>query len=198
MKKYNCISEYCKKLQKKLPQDRYEHSLGVAYTAAALAMRYDPTLMNKALIAGILHDNAKYLSGSEIVQKCLNEDIPIASSHINVPSLAHADLGTYLAKEKYDIHDTEILDAILYHVNGRAEMTLLDKIIFVADYIEPGRDKAPNLDNLRLQAFQNIDTTVLAIMKQVLSFLQGENHLIDPTIIETITAYENNLEQENT
>ena len=142
----------------KLLQDekRYEHTLGVMYTAAALAMRYEEDV-EKALLAGLLHDVAKSFS----------------------TNLGHAPMGAKIATDDFCIEDSYITDAICYHTTGRPNMTLLDKIIYVADYIEPNRNKAPNLANLRKLAFEDIDECLRNILNDTLSYLKEQNQEID-------------------
>ena len=160
-----------KKLKKKLDEQRYEHTLGVAFTAMSLAMKYDVDL-HKAELAGLLHDCAKCMPDERKLHKCEKYNIPISETERKNPSLLHSKLGAYLAEHKYGVKDPEILNAILYHTTGHADMTMLEKIIFVADYIEPRRNKAPNL---------------CKIMKDTLSYLEKKNAVIDD---ETMHAYE--------
>ena len=139
--------EIRKKLKKKLDTARYEHTLGVAYTAACLAMRYGADIQ-KAEVAGLLHDCAKCIPDEEKLQKCEKHHLPISDAERKNPSLLHAKLGAYYARQKYGITDEEILGAITWHTTGKPEMTLLEEIVFIADYIEPDRDRAPNLEEI--------------------------------------------------
>lgn len=175
-----------KKLKKKLDELRYEHTLGVAFTAMSLAMRYEVDLY-QAEMAGLLHDCAKCMSDEMKLKKCQKYGIKISSTEQKNPSLLHSKLGAYLAKHKYGIDDSEICNAILYHTTGRANMTRLEQIIFVADYIEPRRNKAPNLSNIRKLAFEDIDQATCQIMKDTLFYLKKKNAIIDE---ETAHAYE--------
>ena len=134
-----------KRVSSHLDKERYEHTLGVMYTAGAMAMRYHVDL-EKALIAGLLHDCAKGLSSDKKLKLCEKYQLTVSESERKNPGLLHAKLGAYIAKTKYGIDDMEIVDAIAYHTTGRPEMTLLDKIVYIADYIEPNRNEAPNLD----------------------------------------------------
>ena len=126
---------------------RYEHTLGVSYTAMALAMRYGQDL-DQAELAGLLHDCAKYFNDEEIIKKCRKHGIEVSEAELRAPAVLHAKYGAWLAKNRYGVSDPEILSAIRWHTTGRANMTTLDKIIYVADYIEPRRDKAPDLPRL--------------------------------------------------
>ena len=96
------IEKISKKLMKELDEDRYRHTQGVMYTSAALAMRYDADL-KKALLAGLLHDCAKCIPGHTKIKMCEKYNLEISEIERKNPSLLHAKLGAYLAKDKYDI-----------------------------------------------------------------------------------------------
>ena len=127
-----------KQLVKALDSKRYEHTQGVAYTSAALAMRYGEDIQ-KAELAGLLHDCAKCLDNEKKIQICKKHNIEISEAEQNNPFLLHAKVGGYLAKTKYKVDDEEIIDAIVYHTTGRPGMSLMEKIVYIADYIEPGK-----------------------------------------------------------
>ena len=97
-----------KAIEKELNYKRFLHSLGVAETAAALAMRYDADV-EKAEIAGILHDCAKYMDEKELIGICKKRGVAISDAEYDNPSLLHAKAGAILAQEQYDIDDPEKL-----------------------------------------------------------------------------------------
>ena len=179
----NQVLEIRKHLKKKLDPLRFEHTLGVTYTCQALAMRYGYDLY-KAGLAGLLHDCAKRYDNETMMTKCLKREIPVTDSEVRDPSLLHAKLGAYFAKEKYGVEDEEILNAIACHTTGRSNMTLLDKILYVADYIEPNRYKAAELPKMRKLAFENLDLACLSIMESILRYLESTNCPIDPITAE--------------
>ena len=189
MRKYD-IDLYKKKLQKKLDSDRYEHTIGVAYTAASLAMRYKYDV-NKALIAGLLHDNAKCISYEKKIQLCEKYNIHLSEVEKENPALLHAKLGAFLAMHKFNITDKDIISSILYHTTGRPDMSILDKIIYVADYIEPMRYKARNLEEIREMAFIDLDKALLKILEDTLEYLKSINGKIDPLTQKTYKFYKN-------
>ena len=117
-------------LKKELDEPRYQHTLGVMYTASAMAMCHGADL-TQALTAGLLHDCAKCIPADEKIRMCKEHEIPVTDIEYANPGLLHAKLGAYLAEEKYGILDPVILDAIRYHTTGRPEMTLMDKIIYI-------------------------------------------------------------------
>lgn len=166
------VIEIRKKLKKKLNPKRYEHTLGVAYTSQALAMRYGEDL-EKAQLGGLLHDCAREFEHEEIYKRCLKEGISITKEEENNKVLLHAKYGSFLAEKKYGITDEEILSAIRFHTTGKPEMTLLEKIVYLADYIEPDRDKAPNLFKIRKMAFIDIDEAIYETLHDVLDYLDG-------------------------
>lgn len=176
------------KVKQVLKPTRYEHTLGVMYTAGALAMRYHEDMYN-ALFAGILHDCAKGFPESAILSLCNSFRIPITDVERKNPGLLHAKLGARLAQREYGISDDYILDAICYHTTGRPNMSLLDKIIYVADYIEPNRCEAPNLDEKRRLAFEDIDECPYAILEDTVAYLKQKDAVIDPMTEETYLYY---------
>ena len=92
-----------------------------------------------------------------MLQKCLDRNIPVTAEEERDPSLLHAKLGAWMAEHKYGVDDPEILSAITCHTTGKPGMSLLDKILYVADYIEPRRSKAANLTAMRKLAFIDLD-----------------------------------------
>ncbi len=91
------------------------------------------------------------------------------------PSLLHAKLGAAFAKEVYGITDEEILSAIRWHTTGKPGMTDLEKIVFIADYIEPGRKMLPRMEEIRKESFQNLDKAMYLILDNTLSYLKEGN-----------------------
>ncbi|MDO5336920.1 MAG: bis(5'-nucleosyl)-tetraphosphatase (symmetrical) YqeK [Eubacteriales bacterium] len=178
-----------KKLGKYLDENRFHHTLGVMYTCAALAMTYDCNL-ETAQAAGLLHDSAKCIPNKKKLKMCKNHKIPVTEFEQKNPFLLHAKLGAYIAKEKYGIEDTQILDAIACHTTGKPDMTLLDKILYVADYIEPMRNKAPRLPEIRRLAFWDLDECVYEILKDTLGYLEGEPEEMDAATKDAYEFYE--------
>lgn len=180
-----------KELKKELDDDRYRHTLGVAYTAACLAMRYGEK-QERAFLAGLLHDCAKTKNNDhkKMMSLCEKHDIPLTQFERENPALLHAKLGSFFAKEKYEVTDEEILSAIRWHTTGHAGMTLLEKIIYVADYIEPNRknNRLPNLDEVRKICFQNLDDGLRRILQDQLLYLSGKKS-VDPATQQTYDYY---------
>ena len=182
------IEEMRLKLVKELDEPRYQHTLGVMYTAASLAMRYGADI-EKAMIAGLLHDCAKCIPALEKVEMCEMNGIEISETEAKNPGLLHAKLGAFLACEEYGVEDEDILMSIRSHTTGRPSMSLLEKIIYIADYMEPGRKELPNMADVRKLAFEDIDKCLYRILKDSLVHLKSLNRVIDPMTEKTYNYY---------
>lgn len=166
------LKDLKKDLKKQMDESRYEHTLGVMYTAAALAMRYGYDL-ERAMLAGLMHDCAKCMPNAKKLKMAEKHGLEITPLERENPFMLHAKLGAYLAEKKYDIEDQEVISAIRWHTTGKPAMSLLEKIIYVADYIEPKRDKAPNLKEIRRMAFEDLDRALLKILDDTLHYLDS-------------------------
>ncbi len=182
------IAHMKKVLKKQMDGARYEHTLGVMYTAACLAMRHGEDL-GRAMVAGLLHDCAKCVSDEKKIQICKKNHIAISQAEEQSPYLLHAKVGAYLAREKYGVRDEGILSAIACHTTGKPGMADLDKIIFIADYIEPMRSKAADLGDVRKMAFQDLDLTLFKILSDTLAYLGGAQKRIDSMTLQAYAYY---------
>lgn len=177
------------KLQKALTENRYRHTMGVTYTACALAMRYGVD-MEKARLAGLLHDCAKCIPNVEKIQMCRDKKIPVTDFEMEHPVLLHAKLGVYVAQKKYGIEDEEVLEAIKWHTTGKPDMTDLEKIIYISDYIEPNRNKAPHLPVIRETAFtRDLDFTMYGILKDTIDYLSENPKSMDVMTLNAFKYY---------
>lgn len=183
-----------KELYKELDKDRYYHTMGVMYTAASMAMSHGVEL-EKALYAGLLHDCAKCISDANKLKMARKYGLKISKTEEENPGLLHAKLGAYLAREKYKIKDQDIINAIASHTTGRPDMSLLEKIVYIADYIEPGRKPLPNMPEVRPLAFRDLDLCLYRILEDSVKYLEGSNKPIDPTTKETYLYYKERLNQ---
>ncbi|MDY5845133.1 MAG: bis(5'-nucleosyl)-tetraphosphatase (symmetrical) YqeK [Bariatricus sp.] len=177
-----------KKLKGELDKERYDHTIGVMHTAGCMAMRYGADL-DAALTAGLLHDCAKCIPNDKKIEMCNKYHINISAAELSNPGLLHSKLGAYIAWKKYRIEDEEILHAIASHTTGRPAMTLLEKIIYIADFIEPGRSEAPNLPAVRELAFVDIDKCLYKILEDSLAYLEKKGVAIDPMTEKTFLYY---------
>lgn len=186
--KSNELSKLRKEISKTQDSKRYEHTLSVAYTAANLAACYGENI-DHALVAGMLHDCAKCLPDDKLLAICEKQRIQISREEYKKPSLLHAKVGSYLAEKKYHVSSRDILNAIHNHTTGRPNMSLLEKIIFVADYMEPGRRQAPRLEQIRRMAFHDLDRAVLMILEDTLDYLQNNSSVVENTTLEAHRYY---------
>lgn len=187
-------SKYLRKLRKRIEKaqgaGRFEHTLGVAFTAASLAMSVGAPV-TAAQTAGLLHDCAKGIPDEKKLRICLKYHIPVSDLEKRNPFLLHAKAGACLAEKKYGVEDRDILNAVRYHTTGRANMSLLEKIIFVADYIEPSRKQLPaeEMQELRKIAFRDLDAALLRILEYTLRYLRSGGGEIDPATEATWRYY---------
>lgn len=190
--------ELLKKLRKKLDERRYIHSIGVAHTAVSLMMAHghaqvaeDKGLneLSLAYTAGLLHDCAKCLEDEERDRLCKKYHVELTPMEQEHPFLIHAKLGAVLAKEKYGVTDPQILSAIRYHTTGYENMTLLEAIIFSADFIEPNRKMLDCLPAIRTEIYRNLPKAVYMILQQTLVHLEHRNQPVDENSIKAIEFY---------
>ena len=151
--------EYIKEdLKKSVGEKLYIHCTNVMNTAIDLALKYNIST-DKAMLAGLLHDSGKLLN-----QK--------------VGNLEHAFLGSEIAKNKYGINDIDVINAILYHTTGRENMTMLEKITYLADKIEPNR-RYDGVETIRELAYTNIDKAIIMSLENTFDYLKSKNIAID-------------------
>ncbi|MGN0170282.1 MAG: bis(5'-nucleosyl)-tetraphosphatase (symmetrical) YqeK [Lachnospiraceae bacterium] len=180
-------------LKPQMKSERYDHTIGVVYTAANLAYAYGYS-DEKATLAAVLHDCAKLTAIKDYVSECQKYGISVSESGRKAPHLLHAVLGAYFATQKYKIEDEEIIHAILVHSTGCPNMNTLDKILYLADFMEPGRQSFTGMDEIRHLAYQDLDKAVLAKADGVLSYAESKGYYIDPRTIETRDYYKQTIE----
>ena len=174
--------EMCEILKKQLTQSRYEHSLGVAETAAGLARRFG---MNeeRARVAGLLHDCGRAFATAALPNEARKRGIPIGKIESAMPLLLHAYVGAYLIYEIYGVNDAMIAQAIWRHTVGGVNMTALDKIIYFADMIEPSR-AYPEVEHLRkLACTASLDEMLLVGLTESVLFVAQKGGLIHPDTV---------------
>ncbi len=173
------IARIRKDLKRKLSENRYLHTLGVEETCVKLARHYSVDAY-KARIVGLLHDCAKCLEDSKLLEIAQNNAIPVREVEYKNPYLLHGKVGAFLAENEYGISDTEVLEAIRNHTTGNINMRCLEKIVFIADYIEPGRKALPGMEEIRVKAYQDLDETMILILNNTLQYLKESKKEIDP------------------
>ena len=153
--------------------------------------------LEKAEMAGLLHDCAKCIDVRKMQRLCEKAGLEVSPYERNSSSLLHSKAGSVLAAEKYGYDDPDMLNAIRYHTTGRPGMSLLEKIIFVSDYIEPGRYSAKNLPLIRKMAFSDIDEALLKILYDTLIYLNSTGNTVDPMTQKTYEYYKRLDEEKN-
>lgn len=168
-------------LRAKLKEDRYAHSLNTALTAQKLAS-YQDVDTDKAYLAGLVHDCAKDMSGDQLLNAAEEYDIPTDPIILRSPHLIHGAVGAFIARDQFEIHDTEILSAITHHTMGRENMTMLEKIIFLADLIEPSR-AYEDVRKIRDIAYTDFEKAMLLAYNGIINFVLKKGDPLHPTTI---------------
>ena len=176
------LEQMKQELEKRLKPSRFRHSLGVAETAVKLAKRFGAD-EERARVAGLLHDCAREFRNEDMVKEAEKRGIAIGEVERSMPLLLHADIGAVRVRELYGVEDAAISQAIARHTVGGPAMTGLDKIIWYADMIEPGRD-FPGVDKLReLGGTASLDAMLLAGLSHSIVFVVEKGHLIHPATV---------------
>ncbi|HAP8532995.1 TPA: HD domain-containing protein [Enterococcus faecium] len=170
------------KIQMRMSEQRFKHVLGVEETAVALAKKYGAS-PEKASIAALTHDYAKERPDEEFKMVIVRDGFDPELLNYN-NAIWHGLVGASFVERELGITDAEILHAIRVHTTGAAKMSLLDKIIYVADYIEPGRD-FPGAQDARAIAWADLDEAVAFETKHTLAHLLAQEQQIYPKTIET-------------
>ncbi|MED1602547.1 bis(5'-nucleosyl)-tetraphosphatase (symmetrical) YqeK [Alkalihalophilus marmarensis] len=170
------------KVKPHLTEHRYQHTLGVVETSISLAKRYGAD-QNKAELAAIFHDYAKFRDKQEmrgLVQSTLKEKDVLGYGD----ELLHAPCGAYYVKEEIGIKDEEVLNAIRYHTTGKPDMTLLEKVVFLADYIEPGR-QFKGVSEVRELSEKDLDEAIIKSLENTITFLMKRRQPVYPDTLNT-------------
>lgn len=170
-------------VKEQLTERRFVHTIGVMETAIELAERYGVD-EEKAELAAIFHDYAKFRDKEEMRRIIIDQKMPQDLLQFH-DELWHAPVGAYLVEKEAGISDAEVLEAIRCHTSGKINMSTLDKVLYVADYIEPGRD-FPGVEQVRDSAKSSLDIAVIQAMKNTITYLLKRNQPIYP---DTFHAY---------
>lgn len=177
------LDDMQKKLQGELSPKRFAHSVGVMETAALIAGRHGQDV-DKAAIAGLIHDCAREWKGPALLEGAMRYGIPVDALTQVQPVLLHGAIGARLAIEDYEVHDSDILNAITYHTTGRADMSQLEKIIFLADYIEPSRN-FPGVEAVRNETMLDLDRAMQMALDKTLHHVMKKGMLMH---LDTVKA----------
>lgn len=180
------------RLKKELDHQRYEHTLGVEKTAREMARAFGED-EEKAALAGLLHDCAKCMPLAQMIKAAKREDIdPVMKES---KALMHALAGCCTARDVYGVQDEDVLSAIRWHTTGHAQMTRLEKIIYLADMIEPNRKPYPGLEALRALCFTNLDEAMHTALRMSLEHVQEQGKTLHPDTLAALKDYEPQMEE---
>jgi predicted HD superfamily hydrolase involved in NAD metabolism len=182
------FAPYQRQLAQYLGATRLRHSVNVALAARELALRFAPQLADKAALAGLLHDNAKRLPGSELTRLAAKLDIEVSAVERAWPALLHGKVGAALLSERFGLADLEVAQAMADHVTGRPGMGMLSRILFVADQSALDRD-FPGVAQLREIAQQNLEQAVAYVSRFKLQYALQRGRLVEPTTVAVYNEY---------
>jgi len=189
------IDEITNYLKANLSEKRFRHIIGVAETARALAQKWGADA-DKAFLAGLVHDCAKEIPVNKSVERLTASGYSPDEVELRSPALLHAPLGAVVAREVFGISDKEVLNAVTFHTTGRPEMSLLEKIIYVADFTEPGRTY-PEAGEIRQLSYIDINRAVLKETDMVIKFTVDRGRAIHPATVITRNYYLKLINEEN-
>lgn len=171
-------------LKRNVPETRIRHILRVEQMAIELAQRHNLDV-EKAAIAGLMHDLAKFFKPARLLSMAKAENLVLDPLDELNPHLLHAEVGAIVARDEFNIHDEEILEAIRNHTLGKPGMSLLSCVVYLADGLEPGRGKTPALEALRKTSRQNLIKATWQAADASLKHLIESHHLIHPRTVAT-------------
>ena len=183
--------EALEKLKGMISKDRLKHVLAVKEEAVRLANRFGVE-EDKARWAALLHDCAKELSNNNLLKKAKEFGIVISDVYKDEPALLHAPVGAEIAKREFEIEDEEILNSIRVHTLGSSDMSTLDKVVFLADHIEPNRE-CETIDRLRKHIRRDtkgktLDEAVRTACEDSIRYHLDLGEMIHPQTIKTRNA----------
>lgn len=178
------IERIREKLKNVLPPNRYQHSIGTEQKARELAQLFNVD-SDKAALAGLLHDCAKFIKKENMYNFIRDHSITVDEESINSPAVLHAYVSEYLAANEYGISDPDILTAIRNHTLGDINMSDIDKIVFIADKIEDNTRTGAYFDEIReaLKITNNLDKTILVSYGQTIKCLVDKKYFINQIAI---------------
>ena len=162
---------YLSLIKERMGERRYIHSVNVAKSAVKLAKHYGADV-EKAEIAGILHDCCKEIPADEMLQIIRSGGIILGAIEQNTPKLWHSIAGSVYVRDVLGIKDEGVFNSIRYHTTGRAGMSLLEKIIFVADFISDEREYN-GVEIMRQKSFECIEDAMLYGLQFTITDLTG-------------------------
>ncbi|MBD2844492.1 bis(5'-nucleosyl)-tetraphosphatase (symmetrical) YqeK [Paenibacillus sp. IB182496] len=163
-----------------MPERRWQHTEGVMQTSIVLARRFGAE-PERAELAAILHDVAKFWP-VERMREAIVEENRYTDVLAYDKELWHAHAGAYAAGRDYDVRDPEVLDAIRYHTSGRERMSLLERVVWLADLIEPGRN-FPGVEQIRTLAEHDLRGALIEGFDTTIAYLLAKKKRIYPLTV---------------
>ncbi|MBP3940456.1 MAG: bis(5'-nucleosyl)-tetraphosphatase (symmetrical) YqeK [Christensenellaceae bacterium] len=179
-------------LQKRLKPGRFSHTLGVCETAVKLAKIHGVDL-EKAELAALLHDIAKHEPDDKMLQAAKEMHFPLEEAYLETPNLLHGVMSAKIAKDEFGIDDEDILNSLIYHTAGRENMSLLEKIIYLADIAEPGRKIFSGIEEIRHAMSNNINRAMILALRSSMTYVMQQEKLL---IKDTVKAYNSLIAEE--
>ena len=167
------IKDYIKK---KLDKKRYDHVINVKDMAIKLAEKYNVD-KKKAEIAALCHDCAKNMSEKELLNVIKDHNLNLDWISLKNIQITHGLIGSIIMKEEMEIKDRDILNSVKYHTTGRANMSMLEKIIYLSDVIEISRD-FKEVHDIRNLAFENIDEALIKSLECTIKYVLDKGELL--------------------
>ncbi len=175
-------------LEIRLSKKRFQHSLNVADEAKKLAEKYDYPDKEKAYLTGLLHDICKEIPKEEQLEMVKKSKLDVSEVELGTPPLFHAVAGAWYAENVLNIHDDDMLNAVRYHTVGRAGMSKLEKIIYLADLISADRNYK-DVNKMRKLAYQSLDKAMLEALKFSVTDVVAKGSMLPHHTIEAYNFY---------
>lgn len=169
-------------LKDNLKEKRFVHSINVSKTAEKLALKYKVDV-DKARLAGLVHDAAKNMNPCDLLNAAKMNNLEIDYVLEKCPDLLHGMVAAIIAKREMGIEDEDILNAVAYHTIGRVNMSTLEKIIYLADFIEPQRD-FEGVESLREEAYIDLNSAVIKAIESSIFYVIKNGGLLHINSIE--------------
>ena len=176
------ISDY---IEKNLSEKRRIHTEGVRKTAVMLAEKYGEDV-DKAEVAAICHDMYRGIN-IDLLNDYVNQ-LGLDKKYLDNPNLAHGKIAAVMIKKEYGIDDQDIINAVSFHTTGRAGMSELEKIIYLADAIEPGRDY-PSVNQLREAVDRGLDEALIMSLERTIEYVRQQGHFLDEDTLKARDYY---------
>lgn len=176
------ISDY---IEKNLSEKRRIHTEGVRKTAVMLAEKYGEDV-DKAEVAALCHDMYRGIN-IDLLNDYVNQ-LGLDKKYLDNPNLAHGKIAAVMIKKEYGIDDQDIINAVSFHTTGRAGMSELEKIIYLADAIEPGRDY-PSVNQLREAVDRGLDEALIMSLERTIEYVRQQGHFLDEDTLKARDYY---------